>query len=123
MGHRDAAAEARKVWPWFRVMLKHRSFTFGPGTVTGAMDFIQRQPRRFRVVARQRSRALCLERTQFDHIATALPEVCIPYAQEIIGQDSALSAACIVWPVVLWRQAAIPSLPLKLQGVCFAVVK
>ncbi|BDA44720.1 Uncharacterized protein C24H6.11c [Coccomyxa sp. Obi] len=53
------------------------SFTFGPGTVTGAMDFIQRQPRRFRVVARQRSRALCLERAQFDHIATALPEVMV----------------------------------------------
>ncbi len=65
-------------------LLWHRSFTFGPGTVTGAMDFIQRQPRRFRVVARQPSRALCLERAQFDEIANDHPEV-----RSLSGPDSA----------------------------------
>jgi hypothetical protein len=52
-----------------------RNFTFGPGTITGASDFILRQHRRFRVVARQRTRALQLQRTDFDRLASTLPEV------------------------------------------------
>ena len=51
-----------------------RKFEFGPSCIIGATDFILRQPRRFRVAARARCRALRLRRPDFDRLAAAQPE-------------------------------------------------
>ena len=49
---------------------------FGPGTLTGATDFILRQPRTFRVTAQEgRVRAVSMHRSEFESLADSDPEV------------------------------------------------
>ena len=49
---------------------------FGPGTLTGATDFVLRQPRTFRVIAHEgRVRALCMHRSEFEALADQDREV------------------------------------------------
>lgn len=49
---------------------------FGPGTLTGATDFILRQPRTFRVTAQEgRVRAVSMHRSEFEALADKDPEV------------------------------------------------
>lgn len=49
---------------------------FGPGTLTGATDFILRQPRTFRVTAQEgRVRAVSMHRSEFETLADKDPEV------------------------------------------------
>ena len=49
---------------------------FGPGTLTGATDFVLRQPRTFRVLAHEgRVRALCMHRSAFEALADQDREV------------------------------------------------
>ena len=49
---------------------------FGPGTLTGATDFVLRQPRTFRVIAHEgRVRALCMHRSEFEALADQDHEV------------------------------------------------
>ena len=53
-----------------------RRFMFGPGTLTGATDFILRQPRTFRVTAQEgRVRAVSMHRSEFETLADKDPEV------------------------------------------------
>ena len=51
---------------------------FGPGTLTGATDFILRQPRTFRVAAQEgRVRAVSMHRSDFEALADKDPEVSV----------------------------------------------
>lgn len=52
---------------------------FGPGTLTGATDFILRQPRTFRVTAHEgKVRAVSMHRSEFEALADTDPEVSAP---------------------------------------------
>lgn len=49
---------------------------FGPGTLTGATDFVLRQQRTFRVAAYEgKVRALCMHRSDFEALSDKDPEV------------------------------------------------
>ena len=66
---RTAKAHPYTAWPC-------RRFMFGPGTLTGATDFVLRQQRTFRVAAYEgKVRALCMHRSDFEALSDKDPEV------------------------------------------------
>ncbi len=60
--------------PWAVCNLARRVFEYGPGALLGASDFFMNGPARFRVVAAEPCRLLCLSRESLQRMMRQEPE-------------------------------------------------